>query len=456
MGDGICAKSFVDFEKGLISREIFIKEEIYQRELEQVFARTWLFIGHESQIPNPGDFCLSKMGEESVILTRDTQGEIHVLLNTCRHRGAAVCRYDRGNSKTFYCPFHGWTYSIDGSLVDTPGGLLGVPHYETAYHGKLDKSQWGLIHARMYNYKGSIWANWDESAPPFLDYLGDMKLWLDELLDYRDGRPAGAEVFCGIQKWRIPCNWKFISENFVGDMYHTPSHVSVDRVKIGPAGSGGDRHGFKSDYSQKRRLLSFPALGHGVRGALSEQDMPLPKYGDPVVDEYFESVWQKRKKHFEGKQFAGGNGGLIFPNTAFHCGFPRTIGIAQPLGPMQTEMWRWYLVDRDAPKKVKSTLRRYYLRYSGPAGMTEQDDMENWNSAAAASKGIIARRYPYNYQQGMGFVEPVEGLRGAVATEGLINEENIRTFYRRWAELMDAEQWRTLVPQGEEVKESGG
>ncbi len=82
MGDGICAKRFVDLDKGLISREIFIKEEVYQRELEQIFARTWLFIGHESQIPNPGDFCLSKMGEESVILTRDTEGEIHVCLTS--------------------------------------------------------------------------------------------------------------------------------------------------------------------------------------------------------------------------------------------------------------------------------------------------------------------------------------------------------------------------------------
>ena len=439
------AKSLVDLKNGLISREIFCNDEIYQRELEQIYARVWLFIGHESQIPHAGDFVLSRMGEESVILTRDTTGGIQVLLNTCRHRGMAVCRYDQGNTRTFYCPFHGWAYSVDGSLVDTPGGLLGVPQYDTAYHGKLDKAQWGLIRARSFNYKGSIWASWDESAPSFLDYLGDMKLWLDELLDFRDGRPAGAEVLGGIQKWRIPCNWKFISENFIGDMYHTTSHVSVERVKIGPSGTGGDRHGFTKGYSQERRLVSFPALGHGARGTLSERDMPVPQFGDSVVDEYFERVWEKRQRHFEGRRFAGGNGGAIFPNMVFHCGHPRTIGVAHPISPRETEMWRWYLVDKDAPPKVKETLRRQFLRYSGPGGMTEQDDMENWTSAAAASRGVIARRYAFNYQQGLGSAAPLKSLRGALETKESVNEENIRTFYRRWAELMNSKQWPELT-----------
>lgn len=184
--------------------------------------------------------------------------------------------------------------------------------------------------------------------------------------------------------------------------------------------------------------------------------MAFPKYNNPVVDEYFERVWEERQKRLKGKPLAGGNGGLIFPDMAFHSQFPRTIAVAHPHGPMQTEMWRWYLVDIDAPKEVKDVLRRHYLRYSGPGGMTEQDDMENWNCAAAASKGVMARRYPYNYQQGMGFVQPVKGLRGAVATEGFINEENIRTFYRRWAELMDAENWQAIMPQGEKVEQNGG
>ena len=97
----------VDLKVGQISREIFVNEEIYQQELERLFTRAWLFVGHESQIPNPGDYFVSSMGEESVILCRDRVGEIHVFLNSCRHRGMKVCRYDEGNTPVFTCPYHG-------------------------------------------------------------------------------------------------------------------------------------------------------------------------------------------------------------------------------------------------------------------------------------------------------------------------------------------------------------
>ena len=103
-------KGLVDLTRGQVSREIFVNEEIYREEQERLFARAWLFVGHESQIPNPGDFFVSGMGEESVILCRDRAGEIHVFLNSCRHRGMKVCRYDEGNTPVFTCPYHGWSY----------------------------------------------------------------------------------------------------------------------------------------------------------------------------------------------------------------------------------------------------------------------------------------------------------------------------------------------------------
>ena len=111
----------VDFRTGVISREIFVSEDIYQKEQEQVFARTWLFVGHESQVEKPGDYFISCMGEESVILCRDRENKIHVFLNSCRHRGMKVCRYDEGNTPVFTCPYHGWSYATDGKLV---GGTL--------------------------------------------------------------------------------------------------------------------------------------------------------------------------------------------------------------------------------------------------------------------------------------------------------------------------------------------
>src|SRR5690554_4984971 len=94
----------VSIESGTISRELFVNRDIYEQELEQIFGRAWLLVGHESLIPNPFDFFLSRMGEDSVILTRDRKGEVHVLLNSCMHRGMKVCRYDKGNARSFTCP----------------------------------------------------------------------------------------------------------------------------------------------------------------------------------------------------------------------------------------------------------------------------------------------------------------------------------------------------------------
>src|SRR5216110_481005 len=167
----------IDVDRGTISRELFVSEEIYRREQEQVFARAWLYVGHESQIPKPGDYLVSSMGEESVILCRDRAGRIHVFLNSCRHRGMKVCRYDEGSTTVFTCPYHGWSYGTDGRLV-------GVPFFREAYHSQLDKEKWGLVEvAQLAVYKGSVWATWDPAAPPFLEYLGEATRFLDLQLD---------------------------------------------------------------------------------------------------------------------------------------------------------------------------------------------------------------------------------------------------------------------------------
>lgn len=439
-------KHLLDFERGLISRKIFVDQDVFEMELESLFSRAWLFVGHTSQIPDPGDYFVSRMGTDSVILTRDSEGDVNVLLNSCRHRGMKLCRYDEGNTLRLRCTYHGWTYSIDGALVSTPGELYAVPQYRKTYSEAFDKAQWGLVPVpRVTDYKGLIFANWDPEAVDFEEYLGGFKLWLDNLTDAIDGDAGATEALPGVQKWRVGCNWKLATENFLGDSYHAPTtHASVEAVGIGPGGPSATRHGGKAKEFDLG-ATSFKYLGHGAASTRVTDTRPYPNFEEPELDEYFSQAWRKRAEAFaqQGRPVAAFGASMLFPNMSFHpSGFPKSILVTHPISPTETEMWRWYLVDQNLPDAARQWLRHYYLRYSGPGGMTEQDDMENWAYATEASLGHIAQRYDYNYQQGMGLAAE-STIEGAVEAEGA-TEENARNFYRRWEGFVSGASWDEL------------
>jgi phenylpropionate dioxygenase-like ring-hydroxylating dioxygenase large terminal subunit len=439
---GSSLRALVDLEKGTIDRSIYISEDIYKQELEQVFGRAWLFIGHESQIPNVGDFVVSRMGEEEVILTRDRQNKIHVFLNTCRHRGMKVCRYDDGNALVFTCPFHGWSYDTDGRLV-------GVPYSEAAYQNELDKSQWGLHEVgQMCNYYGSIWATWDKSAPGFEDYLGAFAPTVRRCFEASDGTDNGIELFNPVYKWYIPCNWKFPSFSFDGDPYHAAmTHRSINVAAIGPDGdaNGGSRHPVTAPFPSTSVNLSIPELGHSGNGALYHQP-GMRDYVDtwstePAVDEYYRETRKKRQAKYKDEYIVGTTC-LVWPNVNIQ---PQRILLWHPHGVGTVESWRLYPIDKAAPQIVKDAERRYMMRYGGPLGLTESDDMENWNYAHMASKGTEAAKLPYNFQQSINHMyEDPEAAPGfTIAYPG---ETGQRGRLNRWLDFMEADSWNDLYP----------
>ena len=447
--------SLADLETGIISREIYVNEDIYAQELEQIFGRAWLFVGHESQVPNPGDFILSLMGEEEVILTRDRKGAIHVFLNSCRHRGMKVCRYDDGNTLVFTCPFHAWTYGTDGTLV-------GVPHHKDAYFGELDKSQWGLIEvAQMSNYHGSIWATWDKKAPSFDEYLGAFAPSVRWAFQSSDGEDNGIELLKPAQRWRLPSNWKFGAFSFAGDSAHAAmTHLSVNAAAIGPQGNveGGGRHLLTAPFPSKSGYMSDGAMGHVGQLSLYEQPGVAPYkdtwFLDPGVDEYYRETREKKQKKYSDEYLHMQSGGQfhIWPNATMSNW---RILMWHPHGVGMTESWRLYQVDKNAPQHVKDAQRHYVMRYCGPAGITESDDMENWNYAHPASLGLIAQRYPYNMALGVGHNHTDDRVPGVTIGDKGPSEENQRARVRRWVEFMEAASWDDIYPLNKTKKSNG-
>jgi hypothetical protein len=173
---------------------------------------------------------------------------------------------------------------------------------------------------------------------------------------------------------------------------------------------------------------------------------------NPILEEYFRHCFQERKRRLGEQSRLIPHVGTIFPNTSYHGRQPRGLCAWHPHSPTSCEGWRFFLVDKDAPAEAKAYLRRYYMRYSGPAGMTEQDDMENWLYATAASTGTVARRYPFNYQQSMNAFTTEHQLGGEVSTQ--ITEQIARGFYKRWASYMRGAKWDELLGHDQLRKEA--
>ena len=193
-----------------IHASLYTDPQIFADEMERIFHRGWVFVGHASEIPNPGDFVTRPLGTQPAILVRGADGIVSVLLNRCRHRGTMVCAAERGTTKTFACPYHGWTYDLSGAL-------LGVP-YRGGYDASFDKSTRGLAHApRVAAYRGFVFASLSADGITLEEHLGKATKLIDRSCDLS---PEGEiELTAGWVKHRCAANWKMLPEND-SDGYH--------------------------------------------------------------------------------------------------------------------------------------------------------------------------------------------------------------------------------------------
>lgn len=187
---------------------------VYETELDLVLYKSWLYAGHVSQVPNPGDYFQYELGEDSIIITRDSQGEIHALMNVCRHRGSRVCEAASGNSKLFTCPYHGWVYNLDGSLRAARSMEL---------KDGFDPKDYGLKHARVTVYEGLIFINCD---PNSADFLPALEAIAETLTPY----DLGSAKVAHRQIYTVAANWKLIVENYLECYHCAPAHRAYAKL----------------------------------------------------------------------------------------------------------------------------------------------------------------------------------------------------------------------------------
>jgi phenylpropionate dioxygenase-like ring-hydroxylating dioxygenase large terminal subunit len=388
---------------------------IFEVEMDKIFGSTWVWVAHTSELPGPNTFKTTFVGRQPVIVTRDKAGDIHVLLNRCRHRAASVCEPKSGSAHVFMCPYHAWTYNVDGTLRAVPR--------DGAYDADFDKADYGLVSLRVEQYAGMIFATFKADIEPLADFLGPAKTWID--LFMKQGAGYGVKVN-GTQSFRFAGNWKIQLENTT-DAYHFPIvHKSF-------LSSLDDEAEEQFDILKQGGWVEDLGNGHSVMVMMphlidleANLDLPIPERFQELADEL-----AKTHSPHEVRKIVRAVGGTgfninLFPNVACSMAFFRVL---RPISVNETEISHMALAMDGGPEAGNRARLRLHEHFQGPMGFGSPDDVEGWErvqrgSAAGNDLWIMLNRCTDE----AGTVET--GMQDVSAETGM------RAAYRMWKKMM--------------------
>lgn len=414
-----------------IHRDLYIDPELFELEMEQLWRHTWLYVGHDSQIPDPGDFYTAVLAREPVIMIRGGDGLVRVLPNRCAHKGTRLASAVHGKCAggVLRCPYHGWTYRLDGTLRAVPlkGGYEGTA-FESSEAAK------GLREIASVNYRGFVFARLAGDGPGFAEYFGESLTSIDNMVDRS---PEGKlQVAGGVLRYLHDCNWKMYVENLNDAMHPMVAHES----SAGTAKKTWDSTGSEGpapmvieqfvpfvnnyDFFEKMGVKVYPN-GHSYTGVNFSIHSKYAQVGD-YERRMTEAYGAERAQRILGETR---HNTVYYPNLTIK-GAIQAIRVARPLAVDKTliESWTFRLVG--APEELLARTTTYSRLINAPTSMVGHDDLHCYRSiqeglASATNEWVSLHR---NHS-----VTEAGGIAGVF---GATNEVPMRGQYRAWAEFM--------------------
>jgi phenylpropionate dioxygenase-like ring-hydroxylating dioxygenase large terminal subunit len=419
-----------------VHRSVYADPAIFELEMERIFGRAWLLLGHESQVRAPGDYFTTRMGRESVIVVRKDGNEIGVLINRCAHRGTLVCPDGRGNTERFVCPYHGWSYDR--------GGALRAASFESGYdRGRLKDLGLRAV-PRVALYRGFIFASAADEGPSLEQFLGAARASFDDLVDRAPG--GELEVAGGVFKHAYNGNWKLMLENHLDGAH--PAYVHASSVAVArdapEPGAPGSEHYFDIAVRQMRQngapdsvweatgIWSTPQ-GHGFMGDYHSDDRLVVGLGNPVFDDYRRRL-AERVGQSEADRILRVTlwNTIVYPNCSFMSQF-RQLRILHPVAVDRSVVYTYSLRMKNAPAQMFRDTVAFANVVNGTASWVLTDDLEVYERL---QRGLASGAVEWVYigrGHGHDVDEPGGTRRGATGT----SEVFIRDQMRAWLDYMN-------------------
>jgi benzoate/toluate 1,2-dioxygenase subunit alpha len=356
-------------------RDVFTDPDLFQLEMKHIFEGNWVYLAHESQIPENNDYLTTWIGRQPIIITRDKAGELNAVINACAHRGAMLCRRKRGNRSSFTCQFHGWSFSNAGKLLKVKDGKTGAypPAFNTEGSHDLTRV------ARFENYRGFLFGSLNPDVLPLDQHLGSTRVIIDQITDQA---PNGLEVLRGNSSYIYDGNWKLQMENGA-DGYHVSAvhwnygatmgrrnYESEGVRAVDPDGwskSVGGVYGFEHGHV----LLWTNVLNPEVRPSYGHRDALEARLGKEKADRI---LGQTR------------NLGL-YPNVYLMDQFSTQIRVVRPISVNQTEVTIYCFAPKSETDADRALRIRQYEDFFNVSGMGTPDDLEEFRACQTAYEG---------------------------------------------------------------------